>query len=154
MKHFRLLLFWTGMAAAQTVFVVRHAERTGEPDPPLNAAGERRAEALARTLAPAKVTVFIATNTLRAQGTAAPAARQAGSKLEIFDQEDVAGIVKRARAATQEGKNVLVVAHRASVPKIAAGLGAGEIAPLGAAEHDRLIVVLGKSAVTLRYGEP
>jgi hypothetical protein len=49
-------------AGAQTIFVARHAERTGEPDPPLNADGQRRAEAMARVLEtahPTKATLVI-----------------------------------------------------------------------------------------------
>ncbi len=145
-----MCLAWAAMA--QNVFVVRHAERTGEPDPPLNEAGRQRAEALARTLAGAKVSVIVVTNTQRAQETAAPLARQMGAALEVFAQEDTAGMLRRVKEARERGRNALVVAHRASVPRIVAALGGGEIAALGAAEHDRLVILSGGGLISLCYG--
>jgi phosphohistidine phosphatase SixA len=152
-----LLILCSGVvAAAQTIFVVRHAERTGEPDPPLNDDGRRRAEALARTLVDAGVTSFLTSETIRARQTAEPTARQAGRTVEVFRQTDIQAIAARARSAVDKSKAALVVGHRSTVPKIVQALGGGEIAPLRADEHNRLLVVTllpgGKASVaTLRY---
>jgi phosphohistidine phosphatase SixA len=140
-----------------TVFVARHAERTGEPDPPLNEDGMKRAQALARLLADAGVRNFVASETIRAQQTAEPTARAAGRKVVVIDAKDIDGIVKQVRAAAGRGETSLVVGHRNSVPKIAKALGAPAIAPLGSSEHDRLLVLTllpdgSASVVTLRYG--
>lgn len=144
---------------AQTVFVARHAERTGEPDPPLNAEGQRRAQALARALADAKVTAFYTSEMLRTRQTAEPAAKQAGKTVVALNGDDIDGIVRRVRADARPDHAVLVVGHRNTVPLIVKALGGGDIFPLGSLEHDRLIVLTllpdGKSSiVTLRYGEP
>lgn len=143
---------------AQTVFVVRHAERTGEPDPPLNANGQRRAIALARLLADANVTAFYASEALRAQQTAEPAAKQAGKSIVVLKDKDIEGIVKRVRADARSGEATLIVGHRSTVPLIVNGLGGGQIPPLGSSEHDRLLILTllpeGRARlVTLRYGD-
>jgi len=142
---------------AQTVFVVRHAERVGEPDPPLNEDGQRRAQALARLLSDANVTHFYTSEAVRAQQTAEPTARKAGKKIQILKDKDIEGIVRSVKAVTRPGESTLVVGHRSTVPLIVKALGGGEIPGLGSAEHDRLIVLtlLPKDearAVTLRYG--
>jgi phosphohistidine phosphatase SixA len=140
---------------AQAIFVVRHADRSGEPDPPLNEAGIARAQALASLLRDANVSVFLVTDTVRAQQTAQPLARMRNGKLEIFPQTAIGEIVQRARAAAKGKRNVLIVGHRATVPMIVAALGAGEIAPLESGEHDRLVILtLGQGPpLTLRYGD-
>jgi phosphohistidine phosphatase SixA len=144
------------MAAAQTIFVVRHAERTGEPDPPLNAEGLSRARTLARILTDANVTRFFASDTIRAQQTAEPTAKSAGRKVKVIPQGDLEALIRAVRSPADGEGATLVVGHRATVPRIVARLGGGEVAPLGSAEHDRLIVLTllpdGKaSVVTLRY---
>lgn len=153
-----MLVLWSGAAAeAQTVFVVRHAERTGEPDPPLNADGKRRAESLARTLADAGVEAFFASDTIRAQETAQPTATRAGRKVEVIPATEIQTFATRARKAVEgSGKAALIVGHRSSVPELVKALGGGEIPPLRADEHDRLVVVTllpgaKASVATLRY---
>jgi len=155
-----LLLFTLAVALqAQTVFVVRHAERTGEPDPPLNADGQRRAEALSRMLADAGVKTFIASEALRAQQTALPTARRANREVEVLRDKAIDEITARARAATTPADATLVVGHRSTVPLIVKALGGGEIPELGSAEHDRLLVVSllpngGATVTTLRFEAP
>ena len=147
------------VSEAQTIFIARHAERTGEPDPPLNADGQRRAEALAKLLADAGVYYFYTTETLRARQTAEPTARQAGRTIEIVEQAvSVEELVARVRKTADPARPTLIVGHRATVPQIVKALGGGDIPELRADEHNRLIVLTmlpgGKaSIVTLRYGE-
>ncbi|MDX2180238.1 MAG: histidine phosphatase family protein [Bryobacteraceae bacterium] len=138
---------------SQTIFVVRHAERTGDPDPPLNEQGRARAEALAHTLRDARVKHFFASDTLRAQGTAEPAAKAAGRRVEIYKQTALDELVARVRTAVSKGEAALIVGHRETVPRIVKAIGGREIAPLKSGEHDRLIVVApGPAVVELRYG--
>lgn len=142
---------------AQTIFVARHAERTGEPDPPLNEDGRRRADALSRLLADAGVHFFYASDTVRARQTAEPAARRAQRPVEIVPQADFDGLIARVRQTADVSRATLVVGHRATVPRIVKALGGGDIAALKSAEHDRLIILTllpggGASVVTLRYG--
>jgi broad specificity phosphatase PhoE len=154
-----LVLVSLGLSSllAQTVFVVRHAERTGDPDPPLNEEGQRRAQALARLLSEANVTHFYTSEAVRARQTAEPTARRAGKQIEILKDKDIEGIVRGVRANTGAGQATLVVGHRSTVPLIVKALGGGDIPKLNSAEHDRLIVLTllpdGEArAVTLRYG--
>ena len=159
MRSFLLLFALASSLAAQTVFVVRHAERTGEPDPPLNADGQRRAEVLARMLADAGVKTFITSEALRAQQTALPTARRANREIEVFRDKAIDEIAARARAATTLAEATLIVGHRSTVPLIVKALGGGDIPERGSSEHDRLLVVTllpnGAAAVaTLRFEAP
>jgi broad specificity phosphatase PhoE len=144
-------------AGAQTIFIARHAERTGEPDPPLNEQGQRRAEALARLLADAGVYHFYTSDTIRARQTAEPAARKAGRPVQQIPQATLAELIARVRRTAHPDRPTLVIGHRESVPQIVKALGGGDIPALSSGEHDRLIVLTmlpgGKaSVVTLRYG--
>jgi broad specificity phosphatase PhoE len=142
---------------AVTYIVVRHAEKdtTGTGDVPLSAAGERRANELARMLADAHVTRIYATPTRRAMETGAPAARAIGDSVRVVD--GTAGLLKRLRAQ-RPGDVVLVVGHTNTVPEIVEGLSGRRVPPFGDGEYDRMIVVVvtrpgAATVVTLRYGE-
>jgi broad specificity phosphatase PhoE len=147
------------VSEAQTIFIARHAERTGEPDPPLNGDGQRRAEALAKLLVDAGVYYFYTTETIRARQTAEPTARQAGRTIEIVEQAvSVEELVARVRKTADPARPTLIVGHRGTVPRIVKALGGGDIPELRADEHDRLIVLTmlagdKASIVTLRYGQ-
>jgi phosphohistidine phosphatase SixA len=146
-------------APAQTVFVVRHAERTGDPDPPLNPAGRQRAQALSRLLADAGVYYFFTSDTIRARETAEPLAKRAGRPIEVIGQTEIDKLVARVLENKDRGKATLVVGHRSTAPRIVeklAGERDGPVIPaLRSDEHDRLLVVTltsaGASVVTLRY---
>ena len=148
-------------AAAQTVIVVRHAEKA-EPsaDPVLSGPGEARAAALAATLAGAGVTHVFVTPLQRTGLTAGPSAVAAGSEpvavsLDGGADAHVARLVGAVRQLSPEAV-VLVVGHSNTVPDIARGLGATGAAAMDDCEYDRLTVLTltpgGAHAVTGRYG--
>jgi broad specificity phosphatase PhoE len=149
-------------AAAQTVILVRHAEKADQTsDPILSTPGEERARALAADLPDASVDFVIVTPLQRTRMTAAPTAAANGvTPTEIgFDggaAAHVAAVVERVRAQPADS-TVLVVGHSNTIPLIARGLGA-QSADMADCEYDRLtIVVLGDgSPVTIngRYGQP
>src|SRR5262245_49729709 len=116
-------------AGAQTIFIARHAERTGEPDPPLNEDGKRRAEALSKVLADAGIVYFYTTDTLRARETAEPTARRANRQIEIVKQDDFDGMIARIRKTADPAKATLVIGHSNTVPRIVKALGGGDIPP-------------------------
>jgi len=63
MKHSIALLLVCGLlvstaAAQSTIFIVRHAEKTGGDDPELSEAGRARAESLATVLKDAGITAI------------------------------------------------------------------------------------------------
>lgn len=151
-----LITFW-GPVQAQTIFIVRHAERTGEPDPPLNADGQRRAEALSRLLADAGVYNFYTSEAVRTHQTAEPTARHAKREIEVVQAKAIEDLVNRVRQTASVSRPTLIVGHRETVPRIVKALGGGEILPLRSDEHDRLIILTllpggSASVVTLRYG--
>ena len=142
-----MLLATASLAAAQTVFVVRHAERadagTGggtmmATDPELSAAGRARAEALASALKDAGVTGIFVTEFKRTQQTAAPLAKLLGVTVQTISSKDTAALVSRLKSATG---NVLVVGHSNTVPDIVKGLGIATPVTIGEADYDNLFVV-------------
>lgn len=152
-------LFAAAVAAlpAQTVIVVRHADRAGQmvQDAGLSEAGRCRAQVLAKMLAPSGVTRIYATEVARTQQTAEPLARELHLKPEIVPAKDTAALVGRLRAAPPTSV-VLVVAHGNTLPEIVKQLSGETIPPLAETEYDRLyIVTLGArghaDVLLLRY---
>lgn len=152
----------TGIAAAQTVILVRHAEKAAEPkaDPPLTPAGTARADALARTLRDAHLTHVITSGLARTRETAAPAARAAGvtpTTVAITDTTaaHVAATVAAVRTLPRDAV-ALVVGHSNTIPLIAAGLGAVDPAAIPDCAFDGMLVMtLGRTppaTVATRYG--
>ncbi|MDX2220149.1 MAG: histidine phosphatase family protein [Burkholderiales bacterium] len=156
-----LLLFSVG-AGAQTIVLVRHAEKADAPkdDPALSEAGQRRAQALAVALKRSNVTAVYTTQLRRTQETAAPLATAAGVTPRVLTvarggvAEHVAEAVKLARE--KPDGVVVIVGHSNTVPAIARALGA-DAADMPECEYSRLITLLpGLPARTIvaRYGEP
>lgn len=143
---FAWLTLAPGLLAAQTVVLVRHAEKADLPkdDPALSEAGKRRAEALAEALKGAKVTAIYTTTYQRTRETAAPLARQAGVEAEALTiargglAEHVADVVRRIRSKP-EGL-IVIVGHSNTVPAIARALGVAA-ADMPECEYSRLTLV-------------
>jgi phosphohistidine phosphatase SixA len=113
------------------VFVVRHAEKAAGDDPPLTAAGQARAEALATLLAHQPLVAVYSTPYLRTRQTVAPTAEQHGLGLTEYDP---GSDLPAAILAAHPGEAVLVAGHSNTVPAIVAGLGASEPAEI---PHER-----------------
>ena len=136
------------MADSQVIILVRHAEKAviaGEADPPLSAAGEARARALADVLRTSGIDEIIVTQYRRTQATAAPIASALGIVPDTFSTRAQGHPNAVAAAAqTHRGRTVLVVGHSNSVPAIITALGAGPMAELCEAEYSNLFVVVLK----------
>ena len=149
-----LLLVWPA-PCAETVILVRHAEKAAAPadNPPLTSEGRQRAEALAKMLSASGVTSIYVTDYLRTQQTAEPLA----SLLDLTPQRIDAGKTPDLVAAIQAKKDgaVLVVGHSNTLPEIVASLG-GPAVKIGDGEYDSMFVltISGKdvSLLRLRYG--
>jgi broad specificity phosphatase PhoE len=121
-------------AAAQTVILVRHAEKASVAgnDPPLSAAGTVRAAALQATLADAGVSHVIVTSRQRTSLTAADltAARHLTPVVVPLGQGGAEHVQAVAAAVRQipKGDVVLVVGHSNTIPEIIAALG-GPVMP-------------------------
>jgi broad specificity phosphatase PhoE len=152
-------------AAAQTVILVRHAEKAteGGSDPALSAAGEARARALADALRDAGVTAVVTTELKRTQQTAHPLAAARGLTPQVVatrsgDAAAHAGAVAEAVRRHKQGV-VLVVGHSNTVPAIIGALGASRLPPICDAEYANLFIVTLDPAgsarlIRSRYGEP
>lgn len=141
------LLLLSASADAQSIILVRHAERadtvagaapTMAADPDLSAAGVERARRLAVMLKDAGITAVHVTQFKRTQQTAAPLAAAIGVTPTVSPAAESAALVATLRAATG---NVLVVGHSNTVPEIVAALGVTPVFTIGDAEYDNLLVV-------------
>ena len=141
-----------------TVFLVRHAEKaTDDPrDPTLSDAGQKRAQELARVLADAGVTTFIATEFKRTRETVSPLAQLASSPVSVIGAASMDSLVTRLQSLPP-GSRALVASHSNLVNLIVQRLTGATVTPLTDADYDRLYVLTlsGKgtgSAVVLRFG--
>ena len=148
---------------ATVVFLARHAEAVYPPpedaprNPPLNAMGQARAEALARLLDDAGVSRVWSTDYARTQETAAPLAAALDQSVESYDPSDLPAFAEQLRATP--GRHV-VLGHSNTTPQLVEALGGDPGEPIDeTTEYDRLyIVVLGPdgqvTTTLLRYGDP
>lgn len=139
-----------------TLYIVRHAEKVENgADPPLSAAGQARADELARVLADQQIDAVFVTNFLRTQQTGAPLAAAAGVTPQQYQASDTQGVVNTI-ITNHPGERVLVVGHSNTVDDIAAGFGVSGLADLPEARFDRLFVVHRFADIAvldqLRYG--
>ncbi|HUF03877.1 MAG TPA: histidine phosphatase family protein [Aridibacter sp.] len=139
------------------VFLVRHAEKTDDgKDPELSEEGKKRTEELAEALQSADIEYVHSTDFIRTRETAAPIAKEAGSEVEIYDPEDLAGFAKKLK---ETGGRHLVVGHSNTTPDLAKLLGGDPGTAIDEkGEYDRLYVVtIGKdgtvNSALIRFGE-
>jgi broad specificity phosphatase PhoE len=151
-------------AMAQTVIIVRHAEKAdASADPLLSAAGQARAQALAAELNDDHPSVILTSPLQRTILTAAPTAAHHSVTSEAVPlnggvQAHLAAIVARVQALPQDA-TVLIVGHSNTVPLIARALGYAEAADMPECEYDRMTILhlLGEGrahGIVTRYGEP
>ena len=158
-----LLCLSAGSALAQTVILVRHAEKVdASADPLLSEAGVARAGALALALADAHPGHIFTSPLQRTRLTAGPVAEVHSVTIEPvgFDggtPAHVAAVVERVRALPDDAV-VLIVGHSNTIPLIARALGYAAAADMADCEYDRLTVLdlngEHTSAVVGRYGAP
>ena len=114
-----------------TVFLVRHAEKSGSgKNPELSAAGKARAEVLYEMLSQRKLDLVIVSDTKRAEETADHTARQHGvTPMVVSTGGTVDTHVKHVVEAVREvraGGGVLIVGHSNTIPLIIEALGGPE----------------------------
>jgi broad specificity phosphatase PhoE len=123
-----------------TVLAMRHADIDVPPagaDPPLNAAGRRRAAALARLVGGAGVSAVLTSEFARTRQTAAPTAAHAGLVAQLTPAPEV--LAERVRTG-ELGDVVLLVGHSNTVPAVVQALG-GPAPTIGEREFGTLFVV-------------
>lgn len=156
-------LLAAGSAMAQTVVLVRHAEKAdASADPALSEAGLARAGALAASLADMHPVLILTSPLQRTRLTAAPTAEYHSAPLEAVSLEGggaahVAATVARVRSLPADA-TVLIVGHSNTVPLIARALGYAEAADMRECEYDRMTTLHlmgdGAHGVVSRYGTP
>jgi len=140
---------------ALTVILARHAEpvSSADPDPPLSAAGKRRAQSLAATLRATGVAAIYTTEFRRAEQTAQPLADSLHVAVQRVGAERTTDLVE-AILKRQSGV-VVAIGHSDTVPRVVAALG-GPAIDIAPGEFDALFVVSiagsDVSVVRLRYG--
>lgn len=155
------MLTMTPVAFAQSIFLVRHAERadagmaaatTMATDPDLSDAGRARAETLATMLKDARITAIFTTEYKRTQQTAVPLAKRLGIQPQTISAKDAEGLVAKVKAA---GGNVLVIGHSNTIPDVLKRLGVEIPVKIGDGDYDDLFVVTAgqkPTMVRLHYG--
>jgi 2,3-bisphosphoglycerate-dependent phosphoglycerate mutase len=146
-------------ATTTTVVLLRHAENelVTIEDPPLSAAGERRAERLAQMFdvrGPGRVAGIYVMPTRRAQQTAMPLAMRLGKKASVLpapvDLDEVASHV----LSEHRGGRVMIVGQSDTVVQLVQRLSGASVPPIGEDEYDNIYVVtvptFGKASV-LRF---
>ena len=129
-----LVLLAAPAVALDNVYLVRHAEKVDFwPDEidsfrPLSAAGVARADALAKRLEGAEITVIYASRTTRALATAMPLAQAAHIPVVADDAStkpgEMSGFLTRLREKHAADRAVLVVGHSNTIPELLVRLGA------------------------------
>lgn len=152
-----------GAVSAQTVYIVRHAEKASdaERDPVLSEAGTARAGAVAALFGDGGPDLVVVSPFQRTRLTAAPTIEASGafvavSPLDAGVEAHVATI-RQGVLALSEDAVVLISGHSNTVPLIARALGY-DTPDMPECEYDRLIRIELRngqvSGETLRYGAP
>ena len=139
-------VFFCQFAAAQqpqhmsTIVLVRHAERaSADQDAVLSAAGQQRAECLARVLKDSGIKRIYVTDTKRTQQTAEPLAKALGIKPVVIPARDTAAIAQNIFYGS--GGNALVVGHSNTLPTIIQRVQAGTVPAIEDNEYDGMYVL-------------
>ncbi|WP_166841028.1 SixA phosphatase family protein [Rheinheimera pleomorphica] len=134
-----VVVLTSSMAVADTVYVVRHAEKHAEgKDPALTACGQARAEALASSLAGVKLAAVYATPYQRTRQTAAAVAKQQQLDITQYDPRQPEVLLAQLKTQTMP---VLVVGHSNTVPELVELLSGIAMAPLTEQDYDLLYQV-------------
>jgi 2,3-bisphosphoglycerate-dependent phosphoglycerate mutase len=134
-------------ADSTTVIVIRHAEKdTANPaDPALSAAGQARAEQLARMFGQpqpfGRLDAIYVSATLRSRSTAAPLSMRLGIVPTVAGAEDPKGLARRV-LREHRGKRVMVIGHVDTVPGVVAALsGRSDVPPIDEQDFGTIYVV-------------
>ena len=137
------LLFSAGASveASPILFLVRHAEKatTGGNDPELSAAGQQRAEGLARIVKEAEITAIFTTEFKRTQETAAPTAKELHVSLTVIPADQISALVQKLRGLKGNG---LVVGHGNTIPDLVKALGIATPVNVPENDYSELFVII------------
>lgn len=163
---FALVLPGSAVSAAAepevlTVILVRHGEKAVVPpenkDPDLSAAGQARAQELARMLGGSGLSAVFASQLKRTQQTVQPLCERLKLTAAIVRAQDSPELVRQLK--TRLGQTVLVAGHNNTVPEIILALGGPKLEVIPESEYDNLFVLTvfadGRAKlVRMKYGAP
>jgi hypothetical protein len=141
---------------ARTIFLIRNAETASPAQEGLSAAGEARAQCLAKMLSESGIKQIFVSDAKRTQATAAPLARSLNITPTIIPAGDPNKLIRDALFSVSG--NSVVVGTSETLPFVLARMRAGTVAPFKVDEHDRLFlttVIEGSAtqAIVMRYCE-
>src|SRR5438309_9653848 len=145
----------TAQQNGRMIFLVRHAEKASSAeDAPLSAAGEQRAQCLAKMLKDANIKQIYVTDVKRTQQTAAPLAKLLNITPTNTPAQDTATLLRNLCYGGTG--NALVVGHSNTVPFLIGRLKAGTIPAIADNEYDFMFVTtvtegVGTPVATLHY---
>jgi broad specificity phosphatase PhoE len=153
--------FATFRRPVTTVILIRHAEKIIDPNNPdvdLSAAGQVRAQEIARIFGDAGINAIYATQYRRTQETVKPLSDKTGVPVTIVDSKNTADLLAQIRAQ-HSGQTILIAGHNNTVPEIIAALGGPQYPTISESEYDNLFIVTvyrtGKAKVVkMKYGAP
>jgi len=142
-----------------TIILVRHAEKIIDPNNPdvdLSAAGQARAQEIARVFGDAGINAIYATQYKRTQETVRPLSEKIGVPVTIVNSKSTADLLAQIRAQ-HSGQTIFVAGHNNTVPEVIAALGGPQYPIIPETEYDNLYLVTvyrrGKSKVVkMKYG--
>src|SRR5437660_6368376 len=142
-----------------TIILVRHAEKIVDPNNPdvdLSAAGQARAQEIARVFGDAGINAIYATQYKRTQETVKPLSEKIGVPVTIVNSKSTADLLAQIRAQ-HSGQTIFVAGHNNTVPEIIAALGGPQYPIIPESEYDNLFIVTiyrtGKAKVVkMKYG--
>jgi broad specificity phosphatase PhoE len=143
-----IAIFAWRSATTTTVVLVRHAEKelVTIDDPPLAAAGERRAERLAQMFGTVRggaghIEGVYVTDARRTQQTAAPLASRLGIRPSVLPASTRSSSVASQVLRDHRGARALIVGHSNTVPEIVKALSGQTVPPIADDEYDNVYVV-------------
>jgi len=142
-----------------TVIIVRHAEKSIEPnnpDPDLSPAGQARAQEIARMFGDAGVQAIYATQYKRTQQTVTPLASRLGLPIVSVDAKQSSELTRRI-LSNNRGQTVFVAGHNNTAPEIVNLLSGENYPQIPESEYDNMFIVtiyrFGKAKVLkVKYG--
>jgi len=151
--------FATFSRPVTTVIVIRHAEKNIEPsnpDPDLSAAGQSRAQELARMFGDAGVSAIYATQFKRTQQTVKPLGDRLGLTAGVVEAKNTQELIRQI-LTVHRGQTILVAGHNNTAPEIVKALGGGDFPVIPENEFDNMFIVtvyrFGRAKVVkLKYG--
>jgi phosphohistidine phosphatase SixA len=169
-RRFRILVLafalWLPMPASArpaVVILVRHGEKQTVPpgNPALTAAGQSRADELARvvaawTAAGGKLRAIFASDLRRTQQTIAPLAKASHMEVTVVGSKDTATLVQEILAV--DGGIVVVAGHTSTIPGIVKALGGPPDVAIDEDQFSFFFVLTDPgsphaSLVVMRYGQ-